>query len=166
MNKSQIQLVQESFALVEPMATVATHLFYGRLFELDPALRPSFKAPFVRQINEQMVQLAFIVMNLDRPNRLIPCAQSLGRQYARAGLKAAQYETVGAALLWTLAYLHQERFTPEVAAAWTAAYAVVGKTMLKAAAVAHYRIILRGIRARFRHKQSYGTPTSVSPNKY
>ena len=33
-------LVQESWTLVEPIADTAAALFYGRLFELDPSLRP------------------------------------------------------------------------------------------------------------------------------
>jgi hypothetical protein len=36
------QLVQESWMQVEPIADTAATLFYGRLFELDPSLRPLF----------------------------------------------------------------------------------------------------------------------------
>ena len=43
MNPEQITLVQNSFNLVEPIAEIAAGLFYNRLFELDPSLRPMFK---------------------------------------------------------------------------------------------------------------------------
>ena len=43
MHALQIELVQSSFARVEPIADTAAALFYTRLFELDPSLRLMFK---------------------------------------------------------------------------------------------------------------------------
>jgi nitric oxide dioxygenase len=43
---------------------------------------------------------------------------------------------VGAALLWTLQQGLQERFTPEVQAAWSSAYTLLADTMRAAAAAA------------------------------
>jgi hypothetical protein len=40
MNNQEIQTLQQSFNLVEPIADTAASLFYGRLFELDPSLQP------------------------------------------------------------------------------------------------------------------------------
>jgi hypothetical protein len=42
MSPEEIQLVRTSFKLVLPIAGDAATLFYGRLFELDPSLRPMF----------------------------------------------------------------------------------------------------------------------------
>jgi len=42
MNLIQKALVQTSFAQVRPIADAAAALFYRRLFELDPTLRPLF----------------------------------------------------------------------------------------------------------------------------
>ena len=39
----QIQLVKQSFAKIAPIAEQAADLFYGRLFEIAPQLRPLFK---------------------------------------------------------------------------------------------------------------------------
>jgi hypothetical protein len=36
MNKQQIELLQHTFAKVEPVAQEAGELFYGRLFLMDP----------------------------------------------------------------------------------------------------------------------------------
>jgi hemoglobin-like flavoprotein len=44
------------------------------------------------------------------------------------------YETVGAALLWTLEKGLGDAFTPDVRAAWTAVYGVLASTMKRAAA--------------------------------
>ena len=51
MNAHQIELVQSSFAKVEPIAGVAADLFYNRLFELDPSLRPMFKGNLHRLLS-------------------------------------------------------------------------------------------------------------------
>ena len=40
MTPSQIDLVQSSFAKVTPIADTAARLFYDRLFELVPEVRP------------------------------------------------------------------------------------------------------------------------------
>ena len=42
MNTDTINLVQQSFAQVRPNAAGAADLFYRRLFELGPDLRPLF----------------------------------------------------------------------------------------------------------------------------
>ena len=43
MKKEQVQLVQQTFMKVLPIADLAAELFYKRLFEIDPSLRPMFK---------------------------------------------------------------------------------------------------------------------------
>ena len=39
----QVKLVKQSFAKITPIAEQAANLFYGRLFEIAPQLRPLFK---------------------------------------------------------------------------------------------------------------------------
>ena len=39
------QIVQQTWQSVLPIADTAAALFYGRLFELDPSLRPMFATP-------------------------------------------------------------------------------------------------------------------------
>jgi hypothetical protein len=42
MDNEQKALVQQTFAVVLTIEEVAAELFYGRLFELDPSLKPMF----------------------------------------------------------------------------------------------------------------------------
>lgn len=134
MNQLQIQYVQDSFAQVKPIADVAATLFYGRLFELDPTLRPYFKGDLSAQKQKLMTALAFVVAGLDRPETILPAVQALGKRHVGYGARDAHYETVGAALLWTLAQGLGEQFTPDVAAAWAAAYTLLAGVMQEAAA--------------------------------
>jgi hemoglobin-like flavoprotein len=133
MNSEQIMLVQTSFVLVLPIADTAAALFYQRLFELDPSLRPMFRGDIQEQGRKLMTMLKIVVNGLTRLDQLVPAVQELGRRHARYGVRDEHYDTVAAALLWTLGQGLGEAFTPEVEQAWVAAYMVLAGTMKAAA---------------------------------
>ncbi|HEV2667556.1 MAG TPA: globin domain-containing protein, partial [Blastocatellia bacterium] len=87
MNMIQKALVQTSFAQVRPIADAAAALFYRRLFELDPTLRPLFKGPIEEQGRKLMDALRLAVKGLDRPEALLPVLADLGRRHAGYGVK-------------------------------------------------------------------------------
>lgn len=133
MSPQQIELVRSSFTQVAPIAGSAAKLFYSRLFELDPSLRPLFKSNLEEQGNKLMTMIGDAVGLLDQPEKLLPLAQDLGRRHAAYGVEDAHYETVGAALLWTLEKGLGAAFTPEVEQAWAAVYGLLSSTMRTAA---------------------------------
>jgi hemoglobin-like flavoprotein len=133
MNHNQIQLVQESFEQVKPIANIAADLFYDRLFDLDPSLRQLFPSDMNEQKHHLMTTLTFAVSGLNKPDRIIPAVRQLGIRHIGYGVQAHHYQTVGAALLWTLAQGLGEGFTPEVEEAWTAVYTLLATTMQEAA---------------------------------
>jgi len=61
-------------------------------------------------------------------------SKELGRQHVNYGVQEEHYDTVGAALLWTLEQGLQEEFTTEVKEAWTTVYGLLAQTMKEAAA--------------------------------
>ena len=132
MKLEQMALVQDSFAKVEPIADTAADLFYTRLFALDPALRPMFPADMTEQKHKLMAMLKLAVNSLNRLDDLVPAVQALGQRHGTYGVTFDQYETVGAALLWTLEQGLGAAFTPEVKAAWTAVYGLLANTMKQA----------------------------------
>jgi hemoglobin-like flavoprotein len=136
MNSEQIMLVQTSFALVLPIADTAAALFYQRLFELDPSLRPMFRGDIQEQGRKLMTMLKIVVNGLTRLDQLVPAVQELGQRHARYGVRDEHYDTVAAALLWTLGQGLGVAFTPEVEQAWVAAYTLLAGTMKAAAAEA------------------------------
>jgi len=133
MKARQVELVQSSFARVQPIAALASELFYARLFDLDPALRPLFRGDIAQQGHKLMTMLGVAVANLNKPEVVRPALWSLGQRHAGYGVTEAQYATVGEALLWTLEQGLGEGFTPEVRAAWEAVYILVADTMTAAA---------------------------------
>ena len=136
MNPKQIELVQSSFAQVAPIADVAAALFYQRLFELDPSLRPMFRGDMIEQGKKLMTMLGSVVGNLRHLDRIVPGVRALGARHADYGVRDEHYDTVGAALLWTLDKGLGEAFTADVREAWTAAYTLLAETMKDAAAEA------------------------------
>ena len=137
MNSAQIDLVQNSFKLVEPMAEAAASLFYDRLFTLDPSLRPMFKNDMKTQGRKLMQTLGIAVKGLKRLDTILPAVQDLGRRHVHYGVRDEHYDIVGTALLWTLEQGLGEAFTPAVEEAWTTAYILLAGAMKEAAAEVH-----------------------------
>lgn len=134
MTSQQKNLVQESWAQVVPIADTAANLFYTRLFELDPKLQRLFASTDMhKQGNLLMQTLSFAVKGLDHPEQLLPAVEQLGQRHVRYGVEESHYETVGAALLWTLEQGLGEAFTESVREAWTEAYSLLSKVMKGAA---------------------------------
>ena len=131
---AQKTLVQTSFATIVPIADDAAALFYQRLFELDPSLQAMFRGSMIEQRKKLMQMLTAAVKGLDRLEQLVPVLQDLGRRHAAYGVAEAHYDTVGAALLWTLEMGLGKTFTAEMKAAWTAVYVLLATTMKEAAA--------------------------------
>ena len=133
MTPENIGLVKSSWQLVLPIQKTAAELFYGRLFELDPALRPLFKGDMTEQGRKLMAMINTVVMSLDRLGSMLGAIEDLGRRHVAYGVTEAHYDTVGSALLWTLGKGLGEQFTPQVEAAWTEAYGTLATTMKQAA---------------------------------
>jgi hemoglobin-like flavoprotein len=130
---TQKVLVQESFAAVLPIADDAAVLFYRRLFELDPSLQRMFRGDMTEQRRKLMQMLTAAVKGLDRLDQLVPVVEDLGRRHVGYGVADAHYDTVGAALLWTLEKGLGDAFTAEVKDAWVAVYGLLAGTMKNAA---------------------------------
>ena len=129
MTPAEKDLVQTTFAKVVPIADQAAALFYGRLFEMDPSLRPLFKGDLGEQGKKLMQMIGVAVKGLDSLDTLVPAVKDLGRRHAGYGVTDAHYDTVGGALLWTLEKGLGSAFTPDVKAAWTTVYTVLATTM-------------------------------------
>lgn len=134
MTPEQIGLVQGSWAKVVPIKETAAELFYGRLFELDPSLRPLFKGDIKEQGRKLMTMINVAVSSLDRLDSIVPAVQELGRRHAGYGVQQGHYTTVASALLWTLEKGLGDAFTPAVKEAWTRTYMVLAGAMQSAAA--------------------------------
>lgn len=134
MTPAQTALVEDSFRHVAPIAEPAAAIFYERLFALDPTLKPMFAhGDMAAQQRKLMAAIGFVVAHLRRPEVLVPAVAALGRRHAGYGVEPRHYDTVGQALLDTLAEGLGAAFTPKVRDAWAAAYGLLAALMQDAA---------------------------------
>jgi len=133
MTPDQIALVQETFGKIVPMKEEAAEMFYQRLFEIDPKLRPMFKGDIAEQGQKLMAALGAAVSGLKTPEKVLPTIQELGVRHASYGVKEYHYTTVAHALIWTLEQGLGNEFTDAVRDAWIDAYTFISQTMIDAA---------------------------------
>jgi hemoglobin-like flavoprotein len=133
MTPEQATLVQSTFSSLAPRGAEVASLFYQRLFALDPELRELFQGDMTVQGKKLMQMLGLVVQAICRFYEVVPAVQELGRRHVEYGVKADDYQTVGAALLETLELGLGSAFTPAVRKAWTAAYEAIAETMMSGA---------------------------------
>ena len=135
MQTINVALVQETWEMVVPIADDAAQLFYNRLFELDPSLKPMFAHSDMAEQRKKLMQMITVaVRGLDRLDQLVPAVQALGKRHVGYGVKDEHYDTVGAALLWTLEQGLGAAFTDEARESWTNTYFTLANVMKAAAA--------------------------------
>jgi hemoglobin-like flavoprotein len=132
MTPEKIDLVQSSFKKVVPIAGTAADLFYDRLFEIAPEVRPLFPQDMKDQKVKLIAMLGTAVANLHKLETILPAVKALGERHRGYGVTAAHYAPVGAALLWTLEKGLGDDFTPDVKAAWTETYTALAGVMTSA----------------------------------
>jgi nitric oxide dioxygenase len=133
MTPSQIDLVQSSFRKVAPIAETAAELFYGRLFEIAPEVKPFFRNDMKEQGRKLMTTLGVVVSGLKNLDAILPAARALATKHVGYGVAAEHYQPVGAALIWTLEQGLGDAFTTETREAWTAAYGTLSAVMIEEA---------------------------------
>ncbi len=132
MTPEQINLVKSTWAQVVPISEQAAELFYGRLFEINPAYKDLFKGDMKAQGKKLMSMINTAVNSLTDLEAVVPAVQALGQRHVAYGVKDEDYDAVAAALLWTLGQGLGEGFTPEVEEAWTTTYTTLATVMIEA----------------------------------
>ncbi|MBV8099008.1 MAG: hemin receptor [Verrucomicrobia bacterium] len=134
MTKDDKQLVRDSWAKVMPISDTAAELFYNRLFELDPSLRPLFTSDMTEQGRKLMGMITVAVNGLDRLDEIIAAVRALGKRHSGYSVTDDHYDTVATALLWTLERGLGDAFTDATRNAWIKTYTLLSTTMKEAAA--------------------------------
>lgn len=133
MTPQQKTLVKETWAQVLPIQEKAADLFYTRLFDQYPEVRPMFKGDMQEQGEKLMKMIDLAVGSLDNIDALIVPLKSAGKAHKEFGVAEADYQKVGSCLLWTLEQGLGEAYTPAVQDAWTATYATLSGVMIEGA---------------------------------
>lgn len=133
MDSRQIELVQVSFAKVVPIADQAAEIFYDKLFQLAPGVRPMFKGDMQEQGRKLMAMLGAVVNGLKNLDAILPAAEALAKRHVDYGVKPEHYPIVGEALLLTLSLGLGDAFDAETKRAWAEAYDILSSYMIERA---------------------------------
>ena len=134
MDDSHITLVQDSFAKVVPIKDTAAELFYARLFEIAPEVKPLFAdSDMAEQGSKLMGTLAVVVNGLRDLPALLPVASDLARRHVDYGVAADHYAPVGQALIDTLEKGLGDACDAPTREAWATAYGTLSGAMIAAA---------------------------------
>ncbi|RYE97845.1 MAG: hemin receptor [Oxalobacteraceae bacterium] len=133
MTARHIDLVQDSFAQILPIAEQAASVFYERLFEMAPDTRALFREDMREQGRKLFQTLALVVDALHRIDDVLPVAGSLAVRHVGYGVDECHYEAVGKALIETLRHELGEGFNEDVEGAWALAYELLSQHMIDAA---------------------------------
>lgn len=136
MTQEQIQLVQQSWKKVMPVARQAGLTFYAKLFEAAPGVRHLFKDDITEQANKLVTILGYVVTKLNDLDTLLPEVRRLGVRHNDYGTEPAHYEVVGQCLIATLKDGLGPGWTAEVQNAWITAYNTLKNVMIVAQAEA------------------------------
>ncbi len=131
-----VHALRSSFDLVVERAPDLTHRFYEVLFARYPEARPLFGRQS-RPAQEQMLTAALtaVLDHLEDAPWLRSTLGALGERHTGYGVTPEMYDWVGDSLLATLAEVAGSAWTPEVASAWTEAYAAISSMMMAGTAV-------------------------------
>ncbi len=128
-----VEIIRQSFALVEPRAEELGRHFYATLFSRVPETRDLFPVNMEVQRSRLLRALVHVVQMVDQTDELVPFLEQLGRDHRKFGVLAQHYDAVGAALLSAIGEFAGDAWTPEVEKAWTDAYGIVSAAMRTAA---------------------------------
>lgn len=133
MNAEQVALIRESWAKVYPIKDTAARLFYGKLFDTYPEVKPLFKGDMDEQGRKLMAMINTAVNGLDDLDALIDPVTDMGARHAGYGVKDEDYDKVAVCLIWTLEQGLGDDFTDEVKDAWVVLYTTVADVMKQGA---------------------------------
>lgn len=127
----EIKIVRETWAMASTDPDAAASLFYGKLFEAAPDVKPLFTADMTDQGRKLMQMIGIAVNNMDRIEQIVPALIELGERHDDYGAQDAHYPVVGEVLIDTLrAALGDAFFTEEAEQAWARTYSAVASVML------------------------------------
>ncbi len=132
MTTNNIALVKQTWALVATieMETVGG-LFYNRLFEQMPEVKPMFsRNTLPEQSRKLLTMLSYVISKLDKLDEIMDEVSKLAQRHTKYGVKDEHYTAVGAALLWTLEKGLGEHWNDNVRIAWTEVYTTLANAMM------------------------------------
>lgn len=147
MTPEQIDRVTNSLNELEPHLGDVGAILYAKLFEIAPDTRQLFGTDIASQERKLMLLLKEFIKARSRSlhfmpikdhggHAVIPGIETLKNNHARYGVTPAHFDHMREALNHALQTVMGERFTPELASAWAAAFDMLAEAMQEPALAA------------------------------
>jgi methyl-accepting chemotaxis protein len=132
-----LDALETSFDLVAPRGDELMEIFYARLFDVAPSVKPMFDgADMARQRAMLLSALVLLRRSLRDLEAVVPTLKRLGARHVAYGARPKHYPVVGEVLIGAMATIAGEAWETRFADAWAAAFGVVAAAMLDGAAEA------------------------------
>jgi nitric oxide dioxygenase len=133
MTKLQINTVQETWLSVAALDPILVgDIFYLRLFQICPEVRPMFQNSLPEQSKKLLYMLNYIIARLDKLDDIMVDIKKLAQRHCHYGVHVAHYHAVGSALLWTLEQGLGHNWTEDAESAWADCYQLLATAMINA----------------------------------
>jgi len=127
-------LVRGTLEAISEYSGAVVRLFYGRLFEIAPQVRPLFKTEIGEQSRRLAEMLGAITASLDHFEEFRPILAELGRRHVEYSVRPEHYELLRTALMWAFGNALGVQFDRETRCAWETLIGIVSAEMLAGAA--------------------------------
>jgi len=134
MSPDTAAVVEASFEALRLHHENLVAVFYRRLFEDHPSVRPLFREEMAPQQAALLGALTLAVGNIRNPSALLPVLHDLGRRHVAYGVVEAHYPIVHDVMLDAMAEVAGAGWTPTLHAAWSETLMLVATTMMEGAA--------------------------------
>jgi hemoglobin-like flavoprotein len=132
-----LESLETSFDLIAPQGDRLMDIFYARLFEAAPAVKPLFaNTALPRQKAMLLSTLVLLRKSLRDLGPLVPKLRDLGARHVAYGAEPAHYPVVGQVLIASMAEVAGDAWRPEYERAWGAAFEIVAGAMMEGASAA------------------------------
>ena len=129
-----LEALETSFDLVAPRGDELMDVFYARLFEAAPGVRPLFAGTDLqRQKTMLLGTLVLLRKSLRNLDAIVPKLHELGARHVRYGAQPEHYPVVGEALIASMAEIAGDEWRSEYAQAWAQAFELVAGAMIAGA---------------------------------
>ena len=132
-----LDALETSFDLIAPRGEELVDVFYARLFETAPAVRPLFaNTDLAKQKAMLLATLVLLRKSLRDLEAITPKLRQLGARHVAYGAQPEHYPVVAEVMLASMAQIAGDVWTDEIEAAWAGALGLVATAMLEGAAEA------------------------------
>jgi nitric oxide dioxygenase len=131
--EDQLDLLRASMRLVNARKPLMSAIFYERLFEIEPDFRRLFGGDVLEQTDKVMFALGAVLAQIHDVEACRDMTRDLAIRHVGYGVAAGDYVKAGDAVMATLAEVLEPEWSPDLEAAWRAAYDRIAQAMVEAA---------------------------------